>query len=262
MVPVNVPPYETVFVKVQSVNVPVAVPPEELDPNPAPLTVHRKNVPDAEPPACPPKLVAPAVQSVNTPEAVLPNESELAEHLVNVPDADPLLPPKEPLVAVQSSNNPEALAPEPVITPEKDPAPPTHRRYVPEYSVINLIPELLSPLNTQFSIYVRLNRSVAVPILPAALTAEGYENELSSILVTVNTPSTLELPDPLIRTESPVWSPCPFAAIVIVVPSPDHVVIAVALGKGKYAAVLPAPDPAGAPVRSIVTPLIFTSFAV
>jgi hypothetical protein len=48
-VPVNVPPYEEEIVSVQSVNVPVAVPPDELDPNPAPLTVQRKNVPDAEP---------------------------------------------------------------------------------------------------------------------------------------------------------------------------------------------------------------------
>jgi hypothetical protein len=70
IVPVKVPPYESVFVIVQSVNVPVAVPPEELDPNPAPVTVHRKNAPDAVPPLCPPKLVAPAVQSVNVPDEV------------------------------------------------------------------------------------------------------------------------------------------------------------------------------------------------
>ena len=111
------------FVIVQSVNEPVAVPPEELDPNPAPVTVHLKNVPVADPPFCPPKLVAPAVQSVNVPDAVCPNESEPDEHLVNVPDELPPLPPKDVPVAVQSSNSPEAFPFAP-----KDKPPPAHLR--------------------------------------------------------------------------------------------------------------------------------------
>ena len=167
IVPVNVPRYGCEL-KVHSVNVPVADPPPD-EPNPLPVE-HLKNVPEAfENPLT-------VEQSVNVPEAVPPNELfPVDTHRVNVPDAVPT-PPKDSPAAAQSSNNPDAIAVAlgfPANVPPKDEAPPMHLRYVPEYSIPIRIPELLSPLNTQFSIYVRLNRSVAVPILPESLTVEG-----------------------------------------------------------------------------------------
>jgi len=166
-VPVNVPLYTLLFI-VQSVNVPVAEPPNPL-PNPLVATEHLTKVPDGK---ANPVLEE---QSVNVPEAVPPNPDPLDAHRVNIPDAFPP-PPNDSVPAVQSSNNPEAMAVVagfPKRVPPKDESPPTHLRYVPEYSIPYRIPEPDVPLNTQFSIYVRLNRSVAVPMLPAALTVEG-----------------------------------------------------------------------------------------
>ncbi len=166
IVPVNVPRYGDAL-NVHSVSAPVAEPPP-LEPKPDPVE-HLKNVPEA--------FVNPVSveQSVNTPEAVPPNEPTPVDlQRVNIPLAVPI--PKELPPAVQSSNNPEAIAvsvPEPANVPPKEESPPTHLRYIPEYSVAVRIPELVVPLNTQFSICVRLNRSVAVPMLPAALTVEG-----------------------------------------------------------------------------------------
>jgi hypothetical protein len=166
-VPVNVPLYTLLFI-VQSVNVPVAEPPNPL-PNPFVATEHLTKVPDGK---VNPKLEE---QSVKVPEAVPPNATPVDVHRVNVPDAVPA-PPNDSVPDVQSSNTPDAIAVDvgdPASVPPKDESPPTHLRYVPEYSIPYRIPEPDVPLNTQFSIYVRLSRSVAVPMLPAALTVEG-----------------------------------------------------------------------------------------
>jgi hypothetical protein len=165
IVPVNVPRYGCEL-NVHSVSIPVAEVPT-LEPKPDPVE-HLKNVPEA--------LVNPVIveQSVNTPDAVPPNEPlPVDTHRVNVPLAVPM--PNELPPAVQSSNNPEAIAvnvPEPANVPPNEESPAAHLRYVPEYSVAVRIPESVVPLNTQFSIYVRLNRSVAVPMLPESLTVE------------------------------------------------------------------------------------------
>jgi hypothetical protein len=146
IVPVNDPRYGCEL-NVHSVSDPVAVPPP-LDPNPDPV-VHLKNVPDAK------KNPVIVEQSVNVPDAVPPNELVPVDlHLLNTPLAVPLAPNDSP-PAEQSSNNPEAIAvddPEPANVPAKEQSPPTHLRYVPEYSVAVRIPELVVPLNTQFSI--------------------------------------------------------------------------------------------------------------
>jgi hypothetical protein len=170
-VPVNVPKYpktDKTFI-VQSASVPVAVVPLS-EPNPLEEIEHLKNVPDGLP------NPEAEEQSVNIPDAVAPNELFPVDvHRVNVPDAVPD-PPNDSVPAVQSSNSPEAIVVDagfpPCVPPNED-APPMQRRYVPEYSIPRRIPDPLSPLNTQFSICVRLNRSVAVPMLPAALTVEG-----------------------------------------------------------------------------------------
>jgi hypothetical protein len=236
-----------------------------------------ENIPDAFKTA---NELSPATQSSKVPVQLKnPKLVEPPTHLLNVPVAIDGLsapPPNDPTPPTQSSNKPEAVADAaklddphvhlwkvPEAIPEKEKFPPTQFLYMPEYSVALRIPLTLVPLNTQFSIYVRLNRSVAVPILPESLTVEANVNELASITVaTVYAPFRVVLPELVIRTESPASNPWLSAVIVIVVPFPDQDVIAVALGNGKYAAVLPAPDPCGVPVRSIVTPLIFTSFAV
>jgi hypothetical protein len=100
-VPVNVPLYALLFI-VQSVNVPVAEPPNAL-PNPLDVTEHLTKVPDGE---VNPKLEE---QSVKVPEAVPPNAAPVDVHRVNVPDAVPA-PPNDSPPAVQSSNTPDAIA--------------------------------------------------------------------------------------------------------------------------------------------------------
>jgi hypothetical protein len=147
IVPVNDPRYVDAL-NVHSVSDPVAVPPA-LEPKPA-CAEHLKNVPDAKVNEDP-ELTE---QSVNVPDAVPPNADPVALHRVNTPLAVPL-EPNDCCPAEQSSNNPEAIAvddPEPANVPPKEESPPTHLRYVPEYSVAVRIPELVVPLNTQFSI--------------------------------------------------------------------------------------------------------------
>jgi hypothetical protein len=101
-VPVNVPLYTLLFI-VQSVNVPVAEPPNPL-PNPLVATEHLTKIPDGKV-----KLLILDEQSVNVPDAVPPNPDPLDVHRVNVPLAVPP-PPNDSVPAVQSSNSPEAMA--------------------------------------------------------------------------------------------------------------------------------------------------------